>query len=179
MAYEYKKLSEVKAIDVADSSVNLIVETEDEIKKLNIGDLPIGQEQADWNEKDETKASFIKNKPDLSQVGGNSSSEVIVIKADLGGNVDWTYADGTVITAESLRDKLDNGAIVYIAETYSGMGYDTTLITSVKSQAIAYYYFDAYYASVEPVAPRLYLKYYSFVGNNATLKTIYCNGLLN
>jgi hypothetical protein len=127
VAYEYKKLSEVEAIDIADSSVNLIVETEDEIKKLNIGDLPIGgQEQADWNEEDETKASFIKNKPDLSNIdsgGSSSGGEVIIIKVDNNYmSPDWHYADGTDITLLSLKAKLEAGAIVYIERYITGYG---------------------------------------------------------
>jgi hypothetical protein len=120
MAYEYKKLSEVEAIDVADSSVNLIVETEDKIKKLNIGDLPIGQEQADWEEEDETKASFIKNKPDLSQVGGSGAAITIV---NLNSNYPsaasvnrMTFEDtGELVTMEKLYEALLNGIVKFKA----------------------------------------------------------------
>ena len=125
MAYEYKKLSEVDAVESVDSSVNLLVEQGSDIKKMNIGDLPIptGQVQADWNEEDGTKPSFIKNKPDLSQVGGGSGGEVIVINVDyMFQSPDWHYADGTVITPESLRDKLNEGATVYISRFESGLG---------------------------------------------------------
>ena len=146
MAHEYKKLSEVEVIDVADSSVNLIVETNDEIKKLNIDDLPIGgQEQADWNEEDETKPSFIKNKPDLSQVGGSSGGEVIVINTDKNFlNADWHYADGTVITPESLRDKLEAGAQVYIKRPESGLSMHGNLSGDVLYKVNRFYYVPPY-----------------------------------
>jgi hypothetical protein len=120
MAYEYKKLSEVEAIDVADSSVNLIVETEDEIKKMNIGDLPIGQEQADWEEKDETKASFIKNKPDLSQVGGSGKITIINTNAPYIGSAPvsaMTFADtGELVTMKKIHEALLSGQVFFKEE---------------------------------------------------------------
>ena len=135
MAYEYKKLSEVDVVNSVDSDVNLIVEQNDKIKKMNIGDLPIptGQVQADWNEEDGTKPSFIKNKPDLSQVGGSGGGEVIVIKVDYSGNADWTYADGTAMTPETLRDKFEAGAIVYVSANQSGYGDGTDIAVQMMS----------------------------------------------
>lgn len=123
MAYEYKKLSEVEAIDVADSSVNLIVETEDEIKKLNIGDLPIGQEQADWDEKDETKASFIKNKPDLSQVGGSGGKITIIDLNDSYPSIpnlnNVIFEDtGEIVTLQKIYEALLKGVVMLKTESY-------------------------------------------------------------
>ena len=118
MAYEYKKLSEVDVVNSVDSDVNLIVEQNDEIKRMNIGDLPIptGQVQADWNEEDETKASFIKNKPDLSNVGGSDSGsgsggEVVIVDA---------AGSGYGYNATQLKEKFESGALVYIRTVYSG-----------------------------------------------------------
>ena len=122
MAYEYKKLSEVEAIDVADSSVNLIVETEDEIKKLNIGDLPIGgQEQADWNEEDATQASFIRNKPDLSQVGGGVKTTYLNTNG-FASLLDWSFEDGTPLTAKNLFNALQEGSVIIKFETPATLG---------------------------------------------------------
>ena len=116
MSYEFKKLSEVEVTDVADSSVNLIVETNDDIKKLNIGDLPIGQEQADWNEEDATKASFIKNKPDLSQVGGSGGKITIIdTHTYYASGIDvktMTFADtGEAVTMAKLYEALLSGSV--------------------------------------------------------------------
>lgn len=119
MAYEYKKLSEVEVADVVDSSVNLIVETNDEIKKLNIGDLPIGaQEQADWNEEDATKASYIKNKPDLSQVGGSGGGTTIVnfnaYYPSGATESNMTFEDtGEPVTLQRMYESLLNGRVLF------------------------------------------------------------------
>lgn len=176
MAYEYKKLSEVEVTDVADSSVNLIVETEDEIKRLNIGDLPIGQEQADWEEEDETKASFIKNKPDLSQVGGSGGGEFIWIKVSYNGVADWTYADGTTITPESLKEKIESGANVYISHLASGYGDGTN--SAYHMGRVIHYAYVPEFVNMSGYLDPSYLKlgYYSKtpMDNSPVWKEIYC-----
>lgn len=143
MAYEYKKLSEVEAIDVADSSVNLIVETEDEIKKLNIGDLPIGQEQADWEEKDETKASFIKNKPDLSQVGGSGKITIINTNASYIGSAQvsaMTFADtGELVTMKKIHEALLSGQVFF----------KQVQVASLATAPSQTYYSVSYFSHVE------------------------------
>jgi len=177
MAYEYKKLSEVEAIDVADSSVNLIVETEDEIKKLNIGDLPIGgQEQADWDEEDATKPSFIKNKPDLSQVGG-SGGEVVFITVDWNGSItSYEYEDGTPITPSSLKEKFETGAKVYVSIYESGVymddvgyGYGVAYLNSFVHN---YQYIPAHTQSGSQVSERIILGYY----NRSTYRSLTISG---
>lgn len=178
MAYEYKKLSEVDAITSADSDVNLIVEHNDEIKKLSINDLPIptGQVQADWNEEDETKASFIKNKPDLSQVGG-SGGEFIWIKVDYNGNADWTYADGTAITPETLKKKFESGANVYVSHLSSGYG-DGTNVAYHMSHVVQYVYVPRFEISGSLTRECIELYYYSKLGyeSEPNWRTITCYG---
>lgn len=133
MAYEYKKLSEVEAIDVADSSVNLIVETEDEIKKLNIGDLPIGQEQSDWDEEDATKASFIKNKPDLSQVGGSAKVTYLLSSSLSITTKSLTFEDGSSITIPRLLEALQTGLVIIKCPPYPSYGYQADYCFSIIS----------------------------------------------
>lgn len=153
MAYEYKKLSEVTAIDAVDSAVNLLVEQNDEIKRVNVDKLPIPtQTQADWNEEDETSPSFIKNKPDLSQVGGSGSGgsvEIIVID-NIFGSVSSQF-NGT-----ELKDKLEAGAQVYIKSYYSG----TYGVVHPKSLVVGYTYQPSYEMSGMMYPASLTLYYY-------------------
>lgn len=139
MAYEYKKLSEVDVVDSVDSSVNLLVEQGSDIKKMNIGDLPIptGQAQADWNEEDETKPSFIKNKPDLSQVGGSGGGEVLIVDINYNGSIACAY------NATQLKEKLESGTLIYIQTYYSGLMY----YTNPRHLVVSYEYVPSYTAS--------------------------------
>lgn len=61
MAYEFTKLSDVTLADTLESSANVLVEENGEIKKTP--KTAIGA-QADWNETDDTNPAYILNKPE-------------------------------------------------------------------------------------------------------------------
>lgn len=61
MAYEFTKLSDVTLADTIESSANVLIEENGEIKKVSKS--AIGA-QADWNETDETSPAYILNKPE-------------------------------------------------------------------------------------------------------------------
>ena len=62
--------------------------------------------QPDWNETDETSDAYIKNKPDLSQVGGGEVDLSGYVTKETGNANQITFADG-----QTFQAKLDNGTL--------------------------------------------------------------------
>lgn len=68
---EFKKLSEVTIAETTSESTNVLIEDSGEVKRVAMDQISVPQtpqEQANWNETDETSPAFILNKPE--KLGG-------------------------------------------------------------------------------------------------------------
>lgn len=113
MEMEFTKLSEVPVTDNPTDEASVLIEEAGEIKrtpKSAIGD------QADWNETDETKPSFILNKPE--KLGGVAKYFITYTDSMLVETDDeWTVPTDTTVTNAVTMDEFkkkyfDGGCIL-------------------------------------------------------------------
>lgn len=106
----YIKLNEVEIVNSSIDS-NVLIEENGEIKRMPVENLAVSQVQADWNETDATKSSFILNKPESLGGGGK-----VVVYTGTSGM--YTDSDGNSVSAKMAVDEWNAGSILRIA--YSG-----------------------------------------------------------
>lgn len=109
----YIKLNEVEIVNSSIDS-NLLIEENGKIKRMPAENLVVPQVQADWNETDATKSSFILNKPE--SLGGGGGGKVVVYTGTSGA---YTDSDGNPVSAKMVVDEWNAGSILRIA--YSGI----------------------------------------------------------
>lgn len=107
----YIKLNEVEIVNSSIDS-NVLIEENGEIKRMPVENLAVSQVQADWNETDPTKPSFIMNKPE--SLGGGSGGKVIVFSGSSGSYRD---TNGNVVSAQTVIDEWNVGSILRIAKS--------------------------------------------------------------
>ena len=111
MSFESRKLSEEAMVDSVDSSINLMVEKDGEIRRMAMTDLPQQEVvQPDWEETNENNPSYIKNKPDLSSIGGGNASVEVYTFTNVSTG-DLTDSSGAVVTAQMAYDAMLSGTI--------------------------------------------------------------------
>jgi hypothetical protein len=117
------KLNEVTLVESA-VEPNILIEEDGEIKRLPAENFVTPQTQADWNETDATKASFILNKPE--SLGGGSGGKVVTYTDNSGT---WML-DGNVVTAQDVLNEWNAGSILrYRTNNYqSGMFTDYSIL---------------------------------------------------
>ena len=109
----FTKLSEVNLVEDVNESTSVLVEENSEIKRVPKS--KIGA-QADWNEEDETKPSFILNKP--SKLGGTvlyfrPYGISYLYNKDEEGNLPTTFSEDNAVTMdEFLNSFLTGGCII-------------------------------------------------------------------
>ena len=104
----YIKLNEVEIVNSSIDS-NVLIEENGEIKRMPVENLAVSQVQADWNETDATKSSFILNKPESLGGGG----KVVVYTGSSGM---YTDSDGNSVSAKMAIDEWDAGSILRITD---------------------------------------------------------------
>lgn len=106
MAYNFTKLTEVAMVENTGDNVNLLVEQNNDIKRMNISDIP-QRAQADWNETNESSPAFILNKPDLSSIGGGNAAITYFIIS----GVYIKDENNTTISKAIMEEALNNGIV--------------------------------------------------------------------
>ena len=106
----YIKLNEVEIIN-SPTDFKILIEDDNEIKRMPAENLVVPQVRADWNETDATKSSFILNKPESLGGGG----KVVVYTGSSGM---YTDSDGNSVSAKMAVDEWNAGSILRIA--YAG-----------------------------------------------------------
>ena len=101
----YVKLSEVTLVELA-TDANLLIEEDGDIKRISTSNIVMPQVQADWNETDATKKSYILNKPESL----SGSGKVVTYTFDSG-----LLLDGIVVTAQQVLDEWNNGSTLRFA----------------------------------------------------------------
>lgn len=123
----YVKLNEVTLVDSA-TEPNFLIEEGGEIKRLPSANIVTPQTQADWNETDATKASFILNKPE--SLGG--SGKVVTYTYNSG-----LLLDGVSVTAQQVLDEWNNGSTLRFAisdtETSNVFNVSYTMVSGALS----------------------------------------------
>lgn len=100
----YIKLNEVEIVDSSIDS-NILIEENNEIKRMPVENLTMSQVHADWNETDPTEPSFIVNKPESLGGGG----KVVVFSGQSGI---FTDSDGNKMSSYRLIDEWNEGSIL-------------------------------------------------------------------
>lgn len=121
MEYKFQSITNVDTTKKIDSSVNLLIEQDSTIKRMNIEDIPQTKVQADWEETNENSMAYIKNKPDLSQVGGGNTKITYFSTNNSYWGGPWYKEDGSIATAQDMYDALKQGIvrINYVDQYYS------------------------------------------------------------
>lgn len=104
----YIKLNEVEIIN-SPTDFKILIEDENEIKRMSAENLVVPQVRADWNETDATKSSFILNKPESLGGGGK-----VVVYTGTSGM--YTDSDGNSVSAKMVVDEWNAGSILRITE---------------------------------------------------------------
>ena len=104
----YIKLNEVEIVNSSIDS-NVLIEENGEIKRMPVENLAVSQVQADWNETDATKSSFILNKPESLGGGGK-----VVVYTGTSGM--YTDSDGNSVSAKMAVDEWNAGSILRITD---------------------------------------------------------------
>lgn len=109
----FTKLSEVDLVEDVNESTSVLVEEDGEVKRVPKS--KIGA-QADWNETDESKPSFILNKP--TQFGGvtmyfKAYGGNYLYKKDNEGNLPTVFSEENAVTMDEFSsDFLTGGCII-------------------------------------------------------------------
>ena len=111
MEYKFKSITDVDTTETIDSNINLLVEQDSVIKKMNIEDIPQNKVQPDWEETNENSMAYIKNKPDLSNVGGGGSTKITYFTASNSYWYEWYKEDGSTATAQDMYEALQQGIV--------------------------------------------------------------------
>lgn len=98
------KLNEVTLVESA-VEPNILIEEDGEIKRLPAENFVTPQTQADWNETDATKPSFILNKPE--SLGG----KVVTYTLDSGA----LKVNGVTVTKQEVLDEWNAGSTLRFA----------------------------------------------------------------
>lgn len=106
MAYTYTKLNEVALVELA-TEPNFLIEDGGEIKRISAANVVTPQTQADWEETDPTKASYILNKPESL---GGSGGKVITYTYNSG-----LLANGVATSAQEVLDEWNAGSTLRFA----------------------------------------------------------------
>ena len=104
---------------------------------MNIEDIPQNKVQPDWEETNEDSLAYIKNKPDLSNVGGGGSTKITYFSTSNSyWDGPWYKEDGSAATAQDMYDALKQG-IVRI--NYADQYYSDILNYKLESGCGVYY----------------------------------------
>lgn len=137
MAHEFVKLSTVDMVSSVNDDVNILVEQEDSIKRMNIADIP-QRPQADWNETNESSPAYILNKPDFSSVGGsNTTITYFVVSGDM-YRTGEVFEDGDDAVMDDIVNAFNSGVVRLKFAAFDAV---CTLLTyyTVSGSARVYY----------------------------------------
>lgn len=123
------KLNEVTLVESA-VEPNILIEEDGEIKRLPAENFITPQTQADWNETDATKPSFILNKPESL---GGSGGKVVTYTFNSG-----LMLDGILVTAQQVLDEWNAGSTLRFANTDTNISNVFNVSYTMESGALSY-----------------------------------------
>ena len=138
MSYELIKLSEVEKVS-SSTSANLLIEENGEIKRLSAKNLTNAQPQvqADWNETDDTKPSYIANKP--------TNLNVNVLTYFTGSG--YLTLDGVPQSREMIKEAWESGADMRIRLNFGDQVIEDASIVGISYSGYSGYC-DVYYYNI-------------------------------
>lgn len=142
MEYKFKSINESEQVERVDSDINLLVEQDSVIKKMNIDQIPQNKVQPDWEETNESSLAFIKNKPNLEEVGGGS--KITYFTSSSGYFNELLKEDGTIATIQDIYDALKAGTVrlTYSEGSYI---YNSDVIKYIYGQGSGFYFLELYF----------------------------------